>query len=190
MTIRKLIKSRSMIIIICAFYMALVSCMSGNVKSAPGTTTKVILIRHVEKTGKGLVKGSYLSPEGRERSRALVGAVKDMGITAIYSPNEGRNIETVKPLSEEIGVPITVKNNLFTTFAVDEIAEEILSKHAGGVVLYVGNVSGNLMAMHNHLGGSGSGPSVYGQMAIFIISDQGTVSVTESHFGKKIGWEN
>lgn len=184
MIIRKLSRTLSFIIILSAFNMALVSCMSGNVKSAPGTTTTVILIRHAEKTGKGLVKGSYLSPEGRERSQALVSAVKDMGITAIYSPNEGRNIETVKPLSEELGVPITINNSIFTTFAVDEIADEILSKHAGGVVVYVGNVSGNLMAMHRHLGGSGTGPSVYGEMAIFKISDQGTISVMQSRFGK------
>lgn len=162
----------------------IVACMSGNVKSAPGTTTTVILIRHAEKTGEGLVDGSYLSSEGRERSHALVGAVKDLGITAIYSPDIGRNIETVKPLSEEVGVPITINHRLFTTLAVDEITDEILSKHAGGIVLYVGNVSGNLMAMHRHLGGSGTGPSLYGEMAIFTISDQGTLGVRESHFGK------
>lgn len=184
MIIGKFFRILSAFFIFSAFHLALVSCMSGNVKSAPGTTTKVILIRHAEKTGKGFVKGSYLSPEGRARSQALVGTVKDMGITAIYSPNEGRNIETVKPLSDEIGVPITINDSIFTTFAVDEIADEILSKHAGGVVLYVGNVSGNLMAMHHHLGGSGTGPSIYGEMAIFIISDQGTISVTESRFGK------
>ena len=184
MIIGKLFRILSFAIIVSLFHVALVSCISGNVKSAPDTTTTIILIRHVEKTGKGLVKGSYLSPEGRERSQALVSAVKDMGITAIYSPNEGRNLETVKPLSEEIGIPVTIDNSIFTTLAVDDIADDILSKHAGGVVLYVGNVSGNLMAMHSYLGGSGMGPTVYGEMAIFIISDQGTLSVTESHFGK------
>lgn len=179
----KLCKGLLLAVLASLFHMALISCTSGNVKSAPGTTTTVILIRHAEKTGKGLVKGSYLTPEGRERSQALVGAVKDMGITAIYSPNTGRNLETVKPLSEATGVPITINHSLITSFAVDDIADEILSKHAGGVVLYVGNVSGNLMAMHRYLGGSGTGPGEYGAMAIFIISDQKTISVTESHFG-------
>jgi len=60
---------------------------------------------------------------------------------------------------------------------------ENLSKHAGGVVLYVGNVSGNLMAMHRYLGGSGKGPVEYGDMAIFKISDRGTQSVATSRFG-------
>jgi hypothetical protein len=51
------------------------------------------------------------------------------------------------------------------------------------VVLYVGNVSGNLMAMHRYLGGSGRGPIEYGDMAIFKISDKGTESITKFHFG-------
>ena len=177
-------RSLKMALIASLFHVVFVSCISGNVKSAPDTATTVILIRHAEKTGKGLVKGSYLSPEGRDRAQALVSVAKDMGITAIYSPNLGRNIETVTPLSEEIGVPVTVEKSSIVTFAVDDIAEEILTKHAGGVVLYVGNVSGNLMAMHSYLGGSGLGPKEYGEMAIFTISDQGTISVTESHFGK------
>ena len=143
----------------------LVACMSGNVKSAPGTTTTIILIRHAEKTEKGLVDGSYLIPAGRDRAQALVAKVRDMGITAIYSPDLGRNLDTVKPLSEQTNVPITIIQNM-SMFTVDEIADEILSKHAGGVVLYVGNVSGNLMAMHKYLGGSGKGPVEYGDMAI------------------------
>ena len=53
-----------------------------------------------------------------------------MGITAIYSPDLGRNLDTVKPLSEQTNVPITIIQNM-SMFTVDEIADEILSKHAG-----------------------------------------------------------
>jgi hypothetical protein len=186
MVFRKELKSLFMATLASLILVVLVSCISGNVKSAADTTTTVILIRHVEKTGTGFTDGSYLSPEGRERAQALVSVAKDMGITAIYSPNIGRNIETVTPLSEEIGVPVTIDKSLIATLAVDDIVDEILSKYAGGVVLYVGNVSGNLMAMHSYLGGSGLGPKEYGEMAIFKISNQGTISVTESHFGVKI----
>jgi hypothetical protein len=183
MNIRKPVQRRALLIILVVLcHMTVISCISGNVKSAPGTTTTIILIRHAEKTGKGLVDGGYLLPEGKYRAQALVGAVKDMGVTAIYSPDLGRNLETVKPLSEQIDVPVTIIQNM-TMFTVDEIADEILSKHAGGVVLFVGNVSGNLIAMHNYLGGTGKGPVEYGDMAIFKISDQGTESVTTSRFG-------
>jgi phosphohistidine phosphatase SixA len=183
MNVGKLFFGRPLLAILASLvHVMLVSCMSGNVKSTPQTTTTIILIRHAEKSGEGLVDGSYLSPEGRDRAQALARAVKNMGITAIYSPQIGRNIETVKPLSEQIGVPVTVKKNL-NMFTVDKIGDEILSKHAAGVVLYVGNVSGNLMAMHRYLGGSGRGPIEYGDMAIFKISDKGTESITKFHFG-------
>ena len=158
------------------------SCVAGNVKSAPGTTTTIILIRHAEKRNYSSDDNSYLLPEGRARARALADAVADMGITAIYSPKLGRNLETVQPLADKLGIEITVKEGL-NMFSVDEIADEILSDHPGGVVLFVGNVSGNLMVMHAYLGGEGRGPVNYGDMAIFKISDQGTESVTYSRFG-------
>ena len=183
MTSGKVFKRLLMASVASLVQVAIISCISGDVKSAPNTTTTVILIRHAEKTGVGLVDGSYLSPEGRARSQALVAVGKDMGITAIFSPNIGRNIETVTPLAEEVGVPVAIVESIVPTLSVDDIADEILSKHAGGVVLYVGNVSGNLMAFHRYLGGSGMGPKEYGEMAIFKISDQGTISVTDSQFG-------
>jgi hypothetical protein len=157
------------------------SCVAGNVKSAPETTTTIILIRHAEKRQQ-VHDGSYLLPEGQARARALVDVGTTMGITAIYSPKLGRNLETVQPLADELGLEITVKEGL-NMFGVDEVADEILSTHPGGVVLFVGNVSGNLMAMHAYLGGKGKGPVNYGDMAIFKISDQGTESVTYSRFG-------
>ena len=120
-------------------------------------------------------------PEGQARARALVDVVANMGITAIYSPKLGRNLETAQPLADKLGIEITVTEDLWT-FSVDELADEILSEHAGGVALFVGNVSGNLMAMHAYLGGEGKGPVNYGDMAIFKISDQGAESVTYSRF--------
>jgi hypothetical protein len=158
------------------------SCVAGNAKSAPGTTTTIILIRHAEKREYLLGEGSDLLPEGHARARALVDVVANIGITAIYSPKLGRNLETVQPLADKLGIEITVTEDLFI-WSVDELADEILSKHAGGVALFVGNVSGNLMAMHAYLGGEGKGPVNYGDMAIFKTSDQGTESVTYSRFG-------
>ena len=49
--------------------------------------------------------------------------------------------------------------------------------------VFVGNASGNLMAMHSYLGGEGKGPVNYGDMAIFTISDKGTEKVEFSRFG-------
>ena len=48
--------------------------------SKPGSTTTVILIRHAEKDEKGI-----LSEKGHEHAKALVGAVKNLGVQEIYS---------------------------------------------------------------------------------------------------------
>ena len=180
---KRITVKRTLVILLLGTLLAgIISCAAGNVKSAPGTTTTIILIRHAEKRQAMASDGSYLLPEGQARARALVDAVADMGVTAIYSPKLGRNLQTVEPLADKLGIEINVKKDL-NMFGVDELADEILSEHPGGVVLFVGNVSGNLMAMHAYLGGEGKGPVNYGDMAIFKISDQGTESVTSSRFG-------
>ena len=170
------------ILLACVLALGILSCTAGNVKSAPGTTTTVILIRHAEKVKNASVDGPFLLPEGQARARALADVLGDKGITAIYSPKLGRNIKTVQPLANKFGLTITVKENL-NMFSVDTLAEEMLASHPGGVIVFVGNVSGNLMAMHSYLGGEGKGPVNYGDMAIFTITDQGTENVKFSRFG-------
>ena len=68
------------------------SAKPGSVLSPPGTTTTVILVRHAERAKE---QGeSALTPAGRQRAQALVAAIGDKKITAIYSPDRGRNRET------------------------------------------------------------------------------------------------
>ena len=106
------------------------------VHSLEGTTTTFILVRHAERND---VKGeSALRPEGLERAQDLVKAVSDMGITAIYTPKRGRNIETVQPLADHLGLKLTIvadKQLANTRKFADEFVKEVLTQHAGGVVL-------------------------------------------------------
>lgn len=126
--------------------MATMGCMGARVHAKPGTTTTVILIRHADRDEIG-----HLTPQGHARAKALIDAVGHMEITAIYSPNLERNIDTVKPLAEHLGIPITLKPKISMPKAY-EIAKELVTQHAGSVVLWVGNVSGNLEAIHYRLG--------------------------------------
>ena len=178
-----LLKQLLAISLVCVLSAGILACASGNVKSAPGTTTTIILVRHAEKVKNASVDGPFLLPEGQARARALAEVLGDKGVTAIYSPKLGRNIKTVQPLADKLGLTVTVKENL-NMFGVDTLADEILADHPGGVIVFVGNVSGNLMAMHSYLGGEGKGPVNYGDMAIFTISDHGTERVEFSRFGK------
>ena len=151
-------------------------CAASPLRSHPGTTTTVILLRHADRDG------SALNAKGRERAQALVAAVSGMGITAIYSPDVERNLDTVRPLAAYLSVEITITPRV-SVFAAKDIAKEILSKHAGGVVVYVGNVTGNLYAVYHQLGGTGTAPEEYGDLAILTVPDQGPVKVERRRFG-------
>jgi len=154
-----------------------VGCAS-DLRSRPGTTTTVLLTRHADRDG----ESDELNARGLERAQTLVQIGREMGVTAIYSPNSGRNIETVRPLSEALGIPIT-RTPQVTLFVAQSVAREILDKHAGGVVVFVGNVSGNLQAMNHLLGGTGQGPAEYGDLHVLTIPDQGPVTVVKRSYG-------
>lgn len=157
---------------------ALAGCGADRVQSRAGTTTTVILTRHAD-TDPGF---GQLNGTGRERAKALVDAVGAMRITAIYSPNLERNLDTVRPLASHLGIEITRTAGV-SVFAADSIAREILDKHAGGVVLWVGNVSGNLQMIYRRLGGTGMGPVEYGDLHILTIPDNGPVGVVKRRYG-------
>ena len=147
------------------------------VYSQAGTTTTIILIRHAERDN-----FFVLTAQGHKRAKALLNALKDMGITAIYSPNLDRDLDTVKPLANYLGIDITLTPRISKPI-VDKIIDDILAKHAGEVVLLVGNGSGNLRALHHRLGGAGDGPYNYGDLFTYIIPDQGPVKITKSRYG-------
>ena len=146
--------------------------------SRPGTTTTIILTRHADRSG----ESDELNETGVERAKMLVEAVRDLGVTAIYSPDSSRNLATVEPLSAALGIQIT-RTPQVTLFVAQSIAREILEKHAGGVVVFVGNVSGNLQAMNQLLGGSGLGPLEYGELHVLTVPHEGPVTVVKRRYG-------
>ena len=168
-------------LIIMVIMFLLLGCSVGhagsNVPSKPETTTTVILIRHAERDN-----FFEITAQGRERAKALVDTVSDMGITAIYSPDLERNLDTVRPLARHLGIDITLTPKISKPLA-DKIVREILTKHTGEVVLLVGNGSGNLRSLHHRLGGTGEGPYQYGDLYIYTIPDQGPVIVVKSRYG-------
>lgn len=157
---------------------ALVACSPIQVRSKPGTTTTVILTRHADRDK----DSDHLNAKGRERALALVEAVRGMGVTAIYSPDARRNLDTVQPLARELGIEITITPEM-AVFVADEIAKDMLDRHAGGVIVWVGNVSGNLHAIFHQLGGVGDPPLEYGELFVLTISDNAPVRVEKRRYG-------
>jgi hypothetical protein len=142
-----------------------------------GTTTTVILIRHAERDNFFI-----LTDKGHERAKALIEAISDMGISAIYSPDLERDLDTVAPLANHLGIRIALVPR-FSAAVVEKIVSDILTRHPGEVVLLVGNGSGNLRSLHHRLGGTGEGPYRYGDLFIYTIPEQGPVKVLKSRYG-------
>lgn len=156
----------------------LVACTPIQVRSKPGTTTTVILTRHADRDK----ESDQLNAKGRERALALIEAVRGMGVTAIYSPNEKRNIDTARPLAQALGIEITITPEM-AVFVAEEIAKDMLEQHAGGVIVWVGNVSGNLHAIYHHLGGVGEPPLEYGELFVLTLYDNAPVRVEKRRYG-------
>ena len=152
-------------------------CTKPKEEAKPGATTTVILIRHAERDNFFIV-----TPQGRQRAQALVNAVSNMDITAIYSPDLERNLDTVTPLANHLGLDITLTPRISES-TINNLVSEILTRHSGEAVLLVGNGSGNLRLLHQRLGGTGEGPYQYGDLFIYTIPDQGSVIVKKSRYG-------
>ena len=142
-------------------------------QSPPGTTTTIILLRS---GGRDVYSGEADDPltwEGKKRAQHLPEVIGDMGISAIYCTNLRRNRETAQPLADHLGLkPILIsQSRLFDYKKLSrDLLNEFLTKHAGGVVVWVGNIR-NLEEMYKMLDGTGSPPTEYGDVFIVVVPD-------------------
>jgi hypothetical protein len=141
--------------------------------SKPGTTTTIILTRHGDRDP----LAEELNDQGRQRAEALVGAVADMNITAIYSPDMKRNLDTAQPLAKHLGIKVEILGP-----AKNEVTTTILSRHPGEVVIWIGNIN-NLKGIYALLGGEGAPPITYGDLYIVEVKDSGDPVVTKERYG-------
>lgn len=144
--------------------------------SESGEGTTVVLIRHTERS---MLTGS-LTAEGHERAQALVQALGDTRVDAIYSPKLERNIDTVKPLARHLGVDISLVDE---KLGLDDIVGLLLKNHGGKTVLWVGNTA-NLGEIYYRLGGQGEPPDAYGDLFVLTVPPQGATVVVKKRFGR------
>jgi len=187
---------RFVIIAVCCGTALLLACTDTRktptsvVLTTVDTITTFILVRHAERASPDA--DSPLSPKGEERARALIDAIGQMGVTAIYCPNLKRNRDTVLPLAELLGLELKLISNwrmLNTRKLAKEFVEEVLSQHPGGVVVWVGNKSsvgkwgGNLQEIYQKLGGAGTGPEHYDDLFIIKVSNSGPLTIKKIKYG-------
>src|SRR3989441_11726133 len=73
--------------------------------------TTVILVRHAEKNIEPNNPDPDLSPAGQARAQELVRMFGDAGVSAIYATQYKRTQQTVKPLGDKLGIPVTQVNS-------------------------------------------------------------------------------
>lgn len=96
----------------------------------------IILVRHAEKQ---IVppenKDPDLSPAGVTRAQELARMFGDSGITAIYATQYKRTRQTVKPLADKVGMPVTQVEAKETA----ELVKQLRARGAGQMIFIAGH---------------------------------------------------
>lgn len=100
--------------------------------SRPVTT--VILVRHAEKNLEPK-DDPDLSPDGFARAQEIARLAGSAGINSIFATQYKRTQQTVKPLSDRIGVPVT----LLQSNETDELVQRIQTSLRGQTVFVAGH---------------------------------------------------
>jgi broad specificity phosphatase PhoE len=97
--------------------------------------TTVILVRHAEKIIDPNNPDVDLSETGQVRAREIARMFGDTGINAIYATQYRRTQQTVKPLSDKTGVPVTIVNSKNTS----DLLAQIRAQHSGQTIFIAGH---------------------------------------------------
>lgn len=114
----------------------LIFTLPAGVQAVSESPTTLILIRHAEKA---IVpaenKNPDLSVAGQARAQELARMFGDSGIAAIYATQYKRTQQTVKPLADKLGLPVTQIEANQTA----ELVKRIHAQNAGQVIFIAGH---------------------------------------------------
>ncbi len=142
-------------------------------------STTVILLRHAERADNSA--DSELSPAGRDRADLLARMLVDSHPDALYATEYKRTQQTLRPLANEVGLPI----NILPAESLDELVERIRTQTAGGVVV-VASHSDRIPQLVERLTGTQVSPlghNEYSRLYILQMTAPGRGRVLELHFG-------
>ena len=132
------LSKRTQIAGLCLVLIALLSstALPSGASAVGQSSTTVILVRHAEKK---IVepenKDPDLSPAGLARAQELMRIFGNTGITAIYATQYKRTQQTVKPLADKLGLPVTQVEAKKTA----ELVKQIRARNAGQVIFIAGH---------------------------------------------------
>ena len=143
--------------------------------------TTVILVRHAEKKIEPVNPDPDLTPEGLERAQLIARMFGDAGVNVIYATQYKRTQQTVKPLSDRIGVPATLLNSNQT----DELVNQIQTTQRGKTIFVAGH-NNTVPAIVSVLTGETYPPipeTEYDNLFIVTIYRFGKAKVTKLKYG-------
>ena len=97
--------------------------------------TTIILIRHAEKIIDPSNPDVDLSPAGQTRALEIARLFSDAGINAIYATQYKRTQQTVKPLADKLGLPVTIVNARSTP----DLLAQIRAQNSGQTIFVAGH---------------------------------------------------
>ena len=142
--------------------------------------TTVILIRHAERLTTPGNDDPHLSAAGKARAKLLLHVLSKANISAIYTSEKLRTIETAQPLANALGLT-PVK-----TLDAQGIAKDILLNHAGKTVLVVGHTD-TVPDVIGFLGESGHQIDIeeFDNMFVATVLGESKVRITRLKYGER-----
>lgn len=157
-------------------------CGTSPRRAPDGKPTTILLLLHAEADP---VYVDRLSGKGHERAKALTGAVSDFKVAAVYCPSHRRNIQTAKPLADQLGIDIKLMpthRGFYRAYEARQLLEKLMENHAGETILWVG-ADQSVKALYEALGGPTKPPVNAGELVAVTLSGQGVASETRRRFG-------
>lgn len=163
-------------------------CVLAGVAHAQDSPTIVLVIRHAEKAAEG-GDDPGLSEAGVKRTQDLIEMAGEAGVTAIYTTQYKRTQETAKPLAARLSATVTpVEINRENASAYPaRLAKEVLSKHAGQVVMIIGH-SNTVPAIVEALGARRPAAiddaTEFDRVFVVVVPKSGGVKVIKTRYGQ------
>ena len=95
----------------------------------------IVVVRHADKIDDS--HDAVLSPTGEAQAKRLADVLKDLGISAIYTTQFKRTIQTATPLANSLNIKLLS----YEQTDVDGVVKEIQQKHPKEIVMVVGHRS-------------------------------------------------
>ena len=149
-------------------------------QSLPDTATTFILVRHAETSGAGANPG--LSVAGQARAETLKNMLAPLTLSAVYSTNYNRTMQTAQPVATAKGLPILQ----YDPTDPEALIDPALVNFPKGIVLIVGH-SNTTPEFINAMTGTQDAPFIaeadYDNLFIVQVNERGDATLLQLKYG-------